>query len=111
MTDSLPASVPPTEPDSATDSAACDGYEWRGDVPWKCKLPPGHKTPDGTFLGRSCWGSSEYRVLDGRDRIVLDRLLSEAEALGVRDAHERSNPKAGPYRVEVRGPVIGWNVL
>lgn len=38
--------------------ATCHGYEWRGDVPWKCRLPPGHKTPDGTFLGRPCRGTA-----------------------------------------------------
>jgi hypothetical protein len=46
----------PNDP-SAT-AATCDGYEWRGDVPWKCQLPPGHKTADGTFLGRPCRGRS-----------------------------------------------------
>ena len=43
----------------------CDGYEWRGDVPFKCQLPPGHKTADGVFLGRSCKGSgARYDAFD-----------------------------------------------
>jgi hypothetical protein len=43
----------------------CDGYEWRGDVPWKCRLPPGHKTAEGIFLGRSCRGTKTI-VIDAR---------------------------------------------
>jgi hypothetical protein len=35
----------------------CDGYEWRGEIPWKCRLPPAHKTKEGVFLGRSCKGN------------------------------------------------------
>lgn len=36
-------------------------HERRRDSTWKCQLPPGHKAPDGTFLGRPCKGNDDIR--------------------------------------------------
>lgn len=51
-----------------TKHQTCDGYEWRDGLAWKCILPPGHKTPEGEFLGRSCQGiKPDYIITAGHD--------------------------------------------
>lgn len=39
---------------------SCNGYEWRGDVPWKCQLPSGHQD-------RSCQGLQTVVINAGHD--------------------------------------------
>ena len=51
----------------------CDGYEWRHDqIPWKCRLPPGHKTKEGVFLGRSCKGN--LTLLEEAEKAKIEEL-------------------------------------
>lgn len=65
--------------DSTGSERLCDGYEWRGEVPWRCTLPVGHKR-DGVFLGRSCQGS-HYEPNPMHPKDAADLEAAEREAL------------------------------
>lgn len=73
--------VRPMSGSTGSDKAVCDGYEWRGNVPWKCRLPLGHKD--------SCKGNEPEQVFTKEEaQKKLDKALADkAEVERILDAY------------------------
>lgn len=83
-------------------TATCDGYEWRGEVPWKCRLPPGHKTSEGVFLGRSCRGGDVTIVLS--EAAALREYLDNLNEAGTRPIVVGIDASPQPFLITLIGP-------